>query len=75
MYYCLNRARAQIRTSQGRDRAGQRSRVRQPMRLLPVRVPPASEEGTRRECPVCLEEITANVEWVSILLGRSAAEF
>ena len=34
------------------------------MRLLPVRGPPADEDGTRRECPVCLEEITANVEWV-----------
>ena len=35
------------------------------MRLLPVRGPPAELEGTRRECPVCLEEITENVEWVS----------
>jgi len=36
------------------------------MRLLPVRGPPAEEEGTRRECPVCLEEIMANSEWVSV---------
>ncbi len=35
------------------------------MRLLPVRKPPANQEGTRRECPVCLEEIMENVEWVS----------
>ena len=61
----MRRARAQIRNAQSHERGGRRSRAaRRPMRLLPVGGPPAADEGTRRECPVCLEEVTANAEWV-----------
>ena len=61
----MHRARAQIRNAQSHERGGRRARAaRRPMRLLPVGGPPAADEGTRRECPVCLEEVTANAEWV-----------
>ena len=39
------------------------------MRLLPVRAPPAEDEGTRRDCPVCLEEISVNADWVRLAAG------
>ena len=59
-----------MRGVQSRERSSLRLRARRPMRLLPVRAPPAEDEGTRRDCPVCLEEISVNADWVSLTAGQ-----
>ena len=65
----LCRARVHMRSVQSRERSALRLRARRPMRLLPVRAPPAEDEGTRRDCPVCLEEISVNADWVRLAAG------
>ncbi|BDA41006.1 hypothetical protein COCOBI_01-6610 [Coccomyxa sp. Obi] len=65
---CIYRARSSLQDpavlwgrSGGRSRDQSSRRARRP---LPVQAPPLEEEGTPRECPVCLEEITSNAQWV-----------
>ncbi|CAL8466708.1 g6244 [Coccomyxa elongata] len=64
---CIYRARSSLQDpalwarSGGRLRDQNSRRVRRP---LPVQAPPLEGEGTPRECPVCLEEITSNSQWV-----------
>ena len=66
----LCRAQTHMRSVQSRERSALRLRARRPMRLLPVRAPPAEDEGTRRDCPVCLEETSVNADWVSLTAGH-----
>ncbi|EIE26415.1 hypothetical protein COCSUDRAFT_64482 [Coccomyxa subellipsoidea C-169] len=65
---CIYRARANLQEpATFWTRSGGRFRdngSRQARRPLPTHAPPDDEEGTPRECPVCLEETTSNAQWV-----------
>ncbi|KAK9916394.1 hypothetical protein WJX75_002142 [Coccomyxa subellipsoidea] len=65
---CIYRARSSLQEpATFWARSGGRLRenaARRPRRPLPTTAPPAEEEGTVRECPVCLEETTSNAQWV-----------